>query len=445
VESFIRPWRDDDRWGRFFYPANHCVTELFRLGRDEALVVHETHECVMNNPPWTPADSTFFLGQRGATQGEFWHGCAMFITDPRAADVARGSSQTRLEQAIDAAAGTPDVRTVVVHQGCLPLLMGDNPTAALLRQRAKRPDTKLYWLAPTNDFMGYTAQLIHDRLIQVAPPSRSRDPLGVGIIGGASPVENLELAGLLRQVGLRPLGVILPSVSFEAVSRVADASVLAWANQSSLRDVAEVFLEGLPVRLLRPSAPVGIVATLDWLEQCVAAAQADPAPLAQLRRQQPWLMSLSGLRQRASQHRLALVGDPEELDLLIDTRPGHAFSLLDALLEMGFAVRLLGRGQEGAFRATRARLEAHSDAARLDLRHFVDRQGLHEQLSDSGVSAVYSNFTADPRAARAGLRVFSEGQIELGIDGFLRTAGRLIHLCEKRPLAGLRSYLGELP
>ncbi|MFQ5458859.1 MAG: hypothetical protein ACE5FC_10480 [Myxococcota bacterium] len=44
VEAFIRRWDAADRWRRFFYPEFVCITNLFRLGKDDALVVHESLE-----------------------------------------------------------------------------------------------------------------------------------------------------------------------------------------------------------------------------------------------------------------------------------------------------------------------------------------------------------------------------------------------------------------
>jgi len=444
-EAYARRWKADYRWRRFLYPQDRCIINLFRLGADETLVAHESLECVFNEPPWLPADATLFAGRRSAAVGEYWHSATTVVTDLRGRDIVRGGSMAKLDRALESAAGKTEQRSVVVYSGCLPLLIGDNPVPTMRRLRARTP-TRFYWLSATNDFGGYTAELIRERLEELSPVDAPRDPLGVALVGGRSPREDRELLDLVGRLGLHGLGLVLPDVSYEAFARVRGASVFAWANQTSLRDVAELMFTGLPVVLLRSRSPVGLGGTLDWLERIATALPPDNpgAPvLAAWRAEPPWSERLAQLRERTRRYTLAFVADADELALLLDTTPLYAYPLLDVLLEMGFAVRLLTPGPGPGLDEARARVAARELEGRVSFDVFDDAEGLRRCLSDPAIGAVFSDFTADPRAVAAGRNTFSEADLELGVEGFFRAAERLLRRCRLRPFSALAVHPGE--
>lgn len=445
-EAFIRRWDAPDRWRRFLYPMNRCVAALFRLGPTDHLVVHETLECVLNEPPWLPADTAFFGSPRDSRVGNYWQRGPTRITDPRAGDAVAGRSQSLLEEAVEEAAASPGATAVVVVSGCLPDLIGDNPVPVFQRME-KRFDARLYWVAATNDYGGYTARLIGDRLKRVAPADHRRDPLGVALVGGGRTAENEELLELVAGIGLHPLGVVLPDVDFDAFRRVADASLFAWARQTTLSDVSEVAFTELPVTLLRPRAPVGVKGTLAWLGRI-----ADHAPpgsgageaLEALGRERPWEAEVEPLRRRAARWNVAFVTDAEEFEVLADTSPAFAFPLLDAVLDMGFGIRLLNFGAPAASDAQRAWI-AGGREDRVSVAHFEDPAGLRRLLAAPDVGVVYSHFAADPRVTAVGKTVFTEAWLEMGFRGFARSIRALLRACETRPLAGFERWLGEGP
>lgn len=443
-EAFIRDWNAEQRWRRFLYPISRCIVNLFRLGADDTLVVHESLECIQNEPPWLPADSAFWQTRRATRVGEYWQPARLIVTDLMEDDVVSGGSMQRLEAALEDAVARPGARSVVVLSGCLPNVMGDNPVPAM-RRLSRAGTSRFYWIANSNDFGGYTAALIRDRLEESAPAAHPRDPLGLALVGGASARENQDLLDLAARVGLHPKGVVLPDVGYEVFSRVADARLFVWANQSALRDVSELAFGDLPVVLLRPASPVGVEGTFEWLRRVVEqtdpdlnlveridAMAADPAHQARL----------DELRARTGGYSLGFVVDPEDLAILADTRPVYAFSLLELLLEMGFRLRFIAYGEAGAYQATLDSFAARDVGARVDLHTFTTPEELHLALRSSGVGALFSNFAADPRARDAGLNVFSEADIQLGLEGFHRTAEHLLRLCERRPLAAYARWLG---
>jgi len=432
-EAFIRRWNAPWRWRRFLYPQSRCIVNLFRLGPEDTLVVHESLECIENEPPWLPADSAFWHTRRGTRLGEFWQRARLAVTDLREADVVRGRSMDRLEAALEESAGS---RSVVVVSGCLPNVIGDNPIPAM-RRLAGRTRCRFYWVGNTNDFERYTANLIRDRLMEAAPPSLPRDPLGFAIVGGGSARENRDLLDLAARVGLHPMGVVLPDVSRGVFEQVRSARVFAWANQSALRDISELAFDGLPVVLLRPPAPVGLTATYEWLR----AAASEAVPAAEVRARLDAIADdgqvrarLDALRGRTGRLRLAFVVDPEEAAILLDTRALYAFSILDVVLEMGFCVRFIAFGGENDYREVLRDLEGRGVSDRVDLRSFSNPDELARALADPEVGAVFSNITADPRVTAASRLVFSEADFEMGVEGFFRTAERLIRRCVHRPL-----------
>lgn len=438
-EAFIRKWKADYRWHRFLYPQSRCIANLFRLGTDEVFVAHESLECVFNEPPWLPADATLFASRRGDSVGEYWHSANFMVTDIGGADIVGGRSMARLDLALEEAAERSDSRSVVVLSGCLPLVIGDNPVPTMRKLQA-RTTSRFYWLSATNDFGGYTAQLVRDRLEAVAPADAPRDPLGVAIAGGRSPAEDRELQELLAAIGLHPKGVVLPDVSRAAFERVREASVFAWANQTSLRDIAELMFSGLPVVLLRPRAPVGLANTLLWLDRVVSSLAPDNpgvAALAKLRGDPPWRERLLRLTEQTRGTALAFVVDAEDLEILYDTTPLYAFSLIDVVLEMGFSVRFVTKGPLAHVDEARRRFVDAGLADRVTFVPFEDATELVQRLADPSVGAVFSDFTADPRAIAAGRTTFSEVDLEMGVEGFFRGGERLLRRCRLRPFEGL--------
>jgi len=271
--------------------------------------------------------------------------------------------------------------------------------------------------------------------------------LGVALVNGGNARENRELMDLLARIGLHPQGVVLPDVSFHAFESVRRASLFVWASQSALRDVAELVFADLPVSLLTPPAPAGVSATLDWLRRVVHRLEPESEParaLAALAAEAPWLGRLGALRRQAAEHALAFAVDAPELELVWDTTPLYAYSLLDLVLEMGFSVRLLAYGDPSGFEPARARVAARGLAERVTFAPFASRAELLDGLRAPRVGAVFSNFQADPRAVAAGRATFSEADVELGIEGFFRTAERLLRRCRTRPLAGFEAWSGEV-
>jgi len=440
-EAFIRRWDASDRWRRFHYPLSRCIVNLFQLGPRDSLVIHESRECVFSESPWLPPDGTFFRYGRDVQVGGFNRECDVRMTDLHGPVVLAGRTMQRLEQALDEAVEDPERDAVVLMTGCLPDVIGDNPVP-LFRRAAARTRARFYWIGAANDFGGYTSRLLRDRLEAEAPAEAPRDPRGVAVLGGGSSDENTELLELLGRMGARALGVVLPRMGREDFRRIASASLLVWARQTALSDISELAFDGLPVRLVRPRAPFGREGTLAWLRE-VARHLPDPGAsrsaiddLEQATRGE-W----EALQRRAAGHLLAFVTDLEELELLLDTTPVNAFSLLDVALEMGFAVRFLAwpEGQDPAF--VQERLSRHPHAARLSLEFFEDPEGMLQRMAAPDVSLVYSHFTADPRAARAGKGVFSEHDLEMGIRGATRSLQRWLRAAEHLPLRAFGPYL----
>ncbi len=445
-EAFSRRWAAEYRWHRFLYPPNRCITQLFRLGSDEAFVAHESLECVLNEPPWAPPDSTMFANRRNTLVGQFWQDCRMLVTDLQGPDVVGGNSMRRLNDALGAAAELSPERAVVVKTGCLPNVIGDNPLPAMKRL-GKTTDTRFYWMSSTNDYWRYTSGLIGDRLREVAPADAPRDPLGVALVSGASPPENDELLALVGRIGLHPLGVILPDVDYRAFERAAKASVFAWANQSGLRNIGEVVFEDLPVALLRPPAPIGLEATFAWLAEIAgqfSSVAEVGAALAELQADEAMGKRAEAIRTQAAAYELAFVVDDSEIELICDTTPMYSFSIVEAVSSMGFGVRFVTRAGGEVAARVEEKIRADGLGDRVRFTSFADPVELVARLAAPEVGAVFSDFSADPRAIAAGRGTFSEVDFELGIEGFFRTAETILRRCRFRPLVGYEQFDGRV-
>ncbi len=443
-DAFVRNWHAEDRWRRFLYTPSHCITGLVNLGADDAYVSHESLECVLNEAPWLPPDSTFFHQPRQTRVGTWWAPCRKLVTDIQEQDIACHGGMGLLERAIQTAHNDPEVRSVLVHNGCLANVTGDNPMPIIRRLNAD-DDRRLYWVSATNDSGASAAQLIRDRLQEALQDRSGSDPLGVALVGGTTPDEDEELGNLLGVLGLSAMGSVLPDVSYRRVRRVARASWFVWAYKTPVADLATEIFRDLPVRLLVPDAPVGIRGTLTWLRHIVDAVRAevpggaDPGPLLD----RPfWEQDLRNLRARTRSHAVAFVVDPTELDVLLDRTSAYGFAALEVVTEMGFGVRLLTWGPPEAFGDRLAAAANLGESGQITSCPFSSPEELSHLLRQPEIGLVFSNFAADPRVTGAGKTVFSEVSFEMGIQGFLRTARSFLRSCERRPLARVQHFLG---
>jgi hypothetical protein len=334
---------------------------------------------------------------------------------------------------------------VAVAIGCLPIVVGDSSRRAFERHRREGKDFFLLRTWQMGDPGGrITTQLPRERLARVAPPAHPRDPRAVALLGSGSGAENDDLFGLLAALGLRPTGAVLPDVGLDLFERVADAAVFVWTNRWSLVDERLMDLSGVPVTVVRPGPPVGLAGTRAWLEGVVAATPVDPTRLDEVLADAVPAEELADVRARAGRFAMLFVADATESRLLIGSNRdrGLGFSPLAVLHEMGFRTRLLGYGATAAFAPVVAELAAMPGEQRTELRVFQDPGELSGLLGEPDVGAVYSSFNADPRVLGAGRCVFCEHDFELGLRGFLRTARRLLDMCERRPLKGLEAFLG---
>jgi len=408
-------------WWRFNYPFQRVGYKALRHGVRWARVHHASLECA------------------SGTGGRLLASCRYFRSEPEGpsfvaqevstvlgqADVHGGRTQDRLQETVQSLLGRFDV--VEIQTTCLPDLLGDQP-GALPALDAAPDGTKVFWQCKTDDEdRRLLRQHLRERLAHLAAPEpRVAHHL---ILLGADAAVQRDLCPLLSALGVAIERTLLPDIDFFGRGARSDAALCAWADPrgwdwidvSPLYDAFEV---------VQAPAPFGLAATGQWLRRVAAAAgvnDADARVAAHLDALRP---QTAPLRDRCRRHRIALCGTPDDMRALFAQI--EPFCTPALLAEMGFALRVLVYGD------ARDCVPVGQDGD-VEVVSFATRAELDARLRD--VSLALTSFQHDTRLASHALHGFDPSVFSVGFAGALRTAERLLRLCERRPFAGHRACL----
>lgn len=417
-------------WWKFFYPNARCLEQEVRLQGSVVRINHSTTECRFNNPQLPVRSLRYFTDERV----ERAHDDATYIdTAITESDVLAGQTMARLSGAL---AQAMEQQPAVLHlmTTCLPELIGDDPRP-LLRKLEERSRVAICWSAKTGDALRTFDALIDRMLadIELAPERDARSVLLAGVPTAQSGQEARELLGLL---GLEVVGELFPGVDLGGAPRAARAGAVVWLNPVGWEKIGnERFLQnGLAVVRFHP--PFGQAGTRAWLERICQVLGRDPTVLEQL--QTSSTRQLAELRERCRAHRIALVGDRADLDVMVTHGRALGMSVAALLCDMGFQVACLVHvpAGEGSIR----RPPTPTGAGSLETISFCS-EGELDALLGSDVDAAFTHFSHDPRLARWAVPGFCEDVFEVGYEGMSRSARRLLHLCETRPFPAQRRFL----
>ena len=339
-------------------------------------------------------------------------------TDLSADDVVGGGLAKLGSVVAELLRADPRPELVVIKSDCTPMVAADDVDG--LASRVRRESGCAVVTATCFD----TEQTLLLKCLALARskeprrPARRKEPR-VDLVGFPPGAALDETVSLLAEMGIVVGERLIPGWSMKALRELGDASRLVL-NPS-------LECEGLYAELgrdsvrLAPAAPYGPAATRTWLrdiETSLGLAGRFDAELGPRYREIRHLWK--GLQTDASAHRLGFVVDEHELPLLEDGASMNGLALLPAIREMGFAVELFVHAPGDAPRPAPHAAHIH---------RFADARQLDALLGAGAVSAVYSDIAQDGRLLRHGLGRFSRDTFELGFDGALRTARRLLRLC----------------
>jgi hypothetical protein len=282
-----------------------------------------------------------------------------------------------------------------------------------------------------------------EELFGLARTDLAPEPGGVNLVGycpeGADFAREFERVLQLHDLHL--LGTYVPSFRSDRAERFFEAQCsLVNTAEFSRREfsAARERLTGARFVDLRP--PVGRAASLAFYQKALEALDISDAHGAAAQAWEPFRTDWDRYRQRARDHRAALVVGPQDVRYLLEPELLYGIDLLGLLTDMGFGIHLIatsGGLDQGAERVTQAlqtRLEAlDTEPGRGPT---VETLALGEPLTPvlraCPASLVFTEYPPDQRILTAGKAAIHPRTFELGLAGAVQSIARLVRLAEGR-------------
>ena len=469
--SLLDTWGDPTAYADFFAGGEMSRTQLDSLDPTDlySFIQHSDAECNHVNPhslapivwlvnyPWEgprrhrwdlPAsESSGFAGIEGIICSNLTEN-DVILGNPEKLD--RVLAQARKLQEKN---GKP----IFFSNTCVPVVTGEDVESKIERCRAQG-GCKMHYLTVTPRSM---VNVFEDVLVdhRLKAEAAASEPVAgrVNLVGFARDAAYEEVRGLLEAAGVEVGVTLLPDLSEELVGQMPEAALnVLFPNQLWQHLYDQVILSSRTPHI-EPPAPFGFASTEEWLGQIAARVGREAeAREAWETRAGPLRAEWEALQAQADAHRIALVVRAEESYYL--TRPAATWGIpvVSLLEEMGFHLDVFLKAQDRE-NARRAAGEIHAvfrSPERHVLKAFNSLDMMRERLADSGADAALTAHFFDWRVTSSGMSPFSLQQFEMGPEGALRTARRLLAVCRTpfyrryarylgRSRAGLRQRLGR--
>ena len=462
-------WGHPDRWRIFL------MSSEIKRARDSAVQVdlpwvqieHGDFECQFVgvgdflNLPWR---SPWLRGQhnantprgrmRAARAGELpeddggHRGGYDLVTDLHDMDVITGGTN-RLADLLETLREEQDVPPELIQLNCtcVPLMNGDD-VEFLVKEERKKAKFPII-LTAQYDVHPYGAHIEAMQKRLLAAPPVEPDPRLVNLVGFPEGDGLDDLLDHLAAMGVRVHCRTVPKMSPPLMDIYRHAGVqimLENADWQSMVDFCFGTLEGMTTHRLAP--PFGVAPAVAWLESVAAALPLSPEDAE---RAAAYVSAVSAamqdrlapLRERAARRGFGFIIEPSDVTRF--TEPARFFSLpvLATLEELGFRTRfaVFDAGEH-----VRADLEAALRAMvaapeQLHFTWFTEQAELDAWLTSDALDLVFSDYLYDHRITSAGKSPVSSHAFEMGPEGALRSAARLLRLCESSFYGRMGRYL----
>ncbi len=452
VRFEVGMWSPEEEFADFFaideldlFPA-----ESIELDAENRFlkIQHTDLECHSFSPPEGRRSNLALVSypwRDGSPDGHVERSMSTDLTDY---DVITGGVDKVREVLESAMSGHP-TRTIVFGNNCLPATTGEDVRSIIEQVRAESPDPILFYDrgADKSD-----VEMFASLLGPTGDENVTAEPGHVNLIGLRRDASTEELVEVLGELGVTVNTFLVPTLSREALGKLPRASLDVFCRTSKAWDrlyrklVTDPTSKGGRAHVF-VTAPFGMRHTRAWYEQIAAHLGID-ADVDRV-----WSRRFGALEarweeagRRARGHRVGLVLRTEDLEYLEDPAYLSGVPLVDVLEEMGFGIDVLVKAapSEAAPALNRVRYLFE----RVEDHRFVTFESLGElraALAESEAAAVFSNHVFDWRLTEAGKSRFSILDFHKGVAGAVRTAERLVTLCETPFYARYSRYLRRTP
>lgn len=395
------------------------VVGLVRLGGARCLNIHHAHDvCQFSKQKQAPWSSHFvrppwIMERSEHTYSERSDWVSTLLGEYH---LIAGSNDL-LQELLDTSAEQGEAWDAVnVYISCSPVIAGEDWEGAVRTYAQRVPVPVMASGVRHKDVTEDVARSVQVYLERWGREEIQPERGKVHVVGFPPTAGTLDLLGLLRMCGVRVMQRQIPAVYLKGLQRYGEARVQVFWPQVEFEALYEEVFRPLGVPVTTALPPFGIQGTMRFLEQVAGEAGIEPdfaGELAGLRGRAE--ERLGRLRERASGHRLGIALTSGQARLLDRPERMCGIPLVPFLEELGFRVEVLNGSEE---------------LPRLDW------------WLSSGLSAVLTDIEHDERLLHKGVGQFGLADLEPGFDGAVRTAERLLAVCEMAFVRDYARYVG---
>ena len=423
---------DSVDFGQFFRNVQHCDAECLLVNphsqgevvrmvdypwenraRNIGAPIHEI--VVRDEMDWSDADS-------------------MVTTDLDEQDVILGNDQ-KLRDVLEYATTQPNPKNkpIFVANTCVPTVTGED-VESLVKEYREKTDVPLVYLTVSPQSMNDVfIDLFETRRLKAEKEAGPPDPRRVNMIGFAHTRATRELIRLLGRFDITVNLLLLPDLEIDLIRRMPKAALNVFFANSLWQHMYDQLKVDSRIPAVEPPAPFGWSKTREWAKEVVEALD-DTVEFEPVWEEYAaeYADEWRDLTEQLSAHRLGLVIRGEETHYVTDPTKTWGIALLPLADEMGVGLDVFVSGLNerkariGTERITKAFGKGHSHT----VQDFDSFESMRKLLRESSCSAVLTNHFFDWRVGEAGKNRFSLQHFEMGLPGTVRTAERLLEICE---------------
>jgi len=400
-------WGHEAMAGRFFFQQerSRLVLSELRLAGRAITVHHGTEACQSSEQATTPSVTHFVRfpwrdcrHSPGRASGD-----RSFLTNIGDYELIAGSNEA-LAGVLDSISLMNTDAPVCVDVSCTPVIAGEDWQGTVERFARKHGGPVLASAVGGTDIAPELARAGLEELEKGDPP---RVTAGVHLVGFPPGAATDELLVLMQKGGIAVRQRQLPAVRLDGFRDYLDASAQLLWPQSEYSGLYEELFFKIPLKTILITPPFGLSGTAAFLAEAASAAAARVAPeeveelvaaeFVAAREQ------LGKLRLGLSRHRVGIALTSGQAGILEKPELVCGVPITSFLEGLGLEVEVLTDSED---------------------------EGRLNWWLGSGLSAVYSDLTYDRRLLKAGAGCFSLADMEAGLAGAVRTARRLLGICE---------------
>jgi hypothetical protein len=441
--SLIATWGSTTIWSEFFATAEISRSQLDSLDyfNRSLFIQHCDPECVFLAPqtgvpmvpaalfPWDDRIRRIDWRRPGARLEPDPLTARLVTTDLDEADVILGRGPEKLDAALravrDGEVG-PEAELIFCANTCVPVVSGEDVDSVVARYASEMPATFLHLTTTPTSMHSLLGDLFVERRLEAERAVTEQRERSINLLGFSDDPPLRELEELLDEGGVSVNTKLIPSVSRDAIADLPRACLSVFNPIELWQAHYDQLLFESKILAISPPAPYGVDGTMGWIQEISRALSLSDTPRSLVRDRTSRVRSeLAEMSARTGRHRLAVIVAKGEGDRLLNPSKTWGAPVVAFLRELGFGVEVLV--QAAADDQVLEQLESQLD---VEARRFETRAELIELLEGGGLSAAFSEQLFDRRLSELGIGTFSLQHFELGFEGAVRTARRLLEICE---------------